>query len=236
MIYINSDKISNIKFNEFNFYVAVDFDKTITANESTDSWDASGKILGEEFRKRLYDLYYKYGPIEQDYNIGFEEKFKFMEEWYYGCMDLYYEYGLTREKLEESINNSNLIFRKGAREFLNEMYSKNIPVIILSAGIGNVIEQFLRKNNCYYSNINIINNFISFDKAGNMNRCEGNLIHTLNKTMDGKVNKNLEDKLRERKYKLLLGDFIEDKNMVPAKEWDNTITVRIPWQESRGKS
>ena len=49
MKYINEEKISKIKLTKSNFYVAIDFDKTITANDSADSWDASGKMLGIEF-------------------------------------------------------------------------------------------------------------------------------------------------------------------------------------------
>ena len=130
MRYVNEEKISKIKLTKTNFYVAIDFDKTITASNSEDSWASSGKLLGEEFKEKLYELYYKYGPIEQDYKISFEEKYKAMDEWYYGCMNLYYKYGLTQEKLSHSIDMSNIMFRKGAQEFLHKMYTNNIPVII----------------------------------------------------------------------------------------------------------
>jgi len=112
------------------------------------------------------------------------------------------------------------------------MYINNIPVVILSAGIGNVIEQFLKNNNCYYENMHIISNFIPFDEAGNIRKYEGELIHTLNKTMEGKITQELAKKIEGREYRLLLGDFIEDKKMIPVNEWDNTISVRIFKQES----
>ena len=105
------------------------------------------------------------------------------------------------------------------------MYENNIPVIILSAGIGNTIEQFLKANNCYYNNIFIISNFIEFDEKGNMKKFEGNLIHTLNKTMKGHLPKEFDCKLQQKGYKLLLGDTIEDKKMVEQNEWRHTITI-----------
>lgn len=231
MRYINEEKLSRIKLTKTNFFVAIDFDKTITANESADSWDASGKMLETEFKEKLYEMYYKYGPIEQDYNISFEEKYKAMEEWYYGCMNLYYTYGLTQEKLNKSIDNSDIIFRTGAKEFLSDMHKNNIPVIILSAGIGNVIERFLQKNNCYYKNMHIISNFIPFDEKGNIKKYEGELIHTLNKTTEGKITPELAKKIEGKEYRLLLGDFIEDKKMIPINEWSQTITVRISWKK-----
>ncbi len=225
MKYINTNKIEKIKLDKDNFYVAIDFDKTITATNSDDSWNASGNTLGKEFNKKSFDLYQKYAPIELNYHISFEEKKQAMEEWYYSCMNLYYEYHLTLTKLKESINKSNLIFRKGAKKFLKVMYENNIPVIILSAGIGNVIVEFLKNNNCYYENINIISNFIEFDETGNMKKYDKEIIHTLNKTMNGNINEDLAKKIISKQYRLLLGDFIEDKNMIPSSDWKNTITI-----------
>ena len=51
------------------------------------------------------------------------------------------------------------------KEFLRKMNEMNIPVIIISAGIGNVIEEFLKLENDYYDNIKIISNFIVFENG-----------------------------------------------------------------------
>ena len=226
MIYTNTDKLDKIKLNQNNVYIAIDFDKTITSVESIDSWDAAGNILGKEFKKELGDLYEKYGPIERSYSIGFKEKEIAMEEWYSECMGLYYKYGLTNEKLIKSIDESNIIFRKGAKEFLQDMNLKNVSVIILSAGIGNVIERFLKTNNCYFDNVYIISNFIEFDNDGKMKKFEDcKMIHTLNKTMKNHLPKQIEENLNTKQYKILFGDLIEDKKMVEEKDLKNTITV-----------
>ena len=103
MKYINTDQLEKIKLTKDNFFVAIDFDRTITAKESCDSWDASGNILGKDFQKQAEALYEKYGPIEQDYTISFEEKNRAMEEWYHKSLELYYEHHLTKEQLEKSI-------------------------------------------------------------------------------------------------------------------------------------
>ena len=225
MRYIKKVKLDKIKLDKTNMYVAIDFDKTITATESEDSWDATGKMLGKEFEIKLSNLYKKYRPIELNYQITFDEKNKAMENWYQECMNLYYEYHLTKDKLEKSIQKSNLIFRSGAKEFLAHMNKYNISVIILSAGIGNVIEIFLKENKCYYDNIFIISNFISFDKDGKMLEFTGELIHSLNKNMKNHIPDELQEKLNLKKNKVLIGDAIEDKKMVPEEQWDETILV-----------
>lgn len=225
MEYINTEKIEKIQLKSNNFYVAIDFDRTITSEKGADSWDAVGNKLGKDFYKKINELYKKYRPIEVDYKIPFEEKNRAMERWYHECMELYYEYHLTKEKLEKSIATSNLIFRKGAKEFFKNMNKNDIPVIILSAGIGNVIEQFLKENNCYFRNIFIISNFIEFDIYGKMKKFNKKIIHTLNKNMKGHLPNHWEEKLKERQYRLLLGDAIEDKKMVEEAKLSNTITV-----------
>ena len=35
-----------------------------------------------------------------------------------------------------------MYFRDGAKEFLKEMNDRGIPIIVISAGVGNIIQQF----------------------------------------------------------------------------------------------
>lgn len=228
MQYINNNKLQNIKENPTNFYVTIDFDKTITSVTSSDSWDASAnrKVLGNQIADEMQELYKKYAPIELDYSLNFEEKKQYMIEWYSKCMDLYFKYNLTKDKLTSSIDTSKVEFRPGAKEFLIKMHKNNIPVIILSAGIGNVIEYVLKKNGCYFENMEIISNFIKFDNQGNITKFDNNkMIHTLNKTTEGHISNKMQDIIVKKKYKLLLGDLVEDKNMISQKEWPNTLTI-----------
>ena len=219
MIYLNDEKKINElkeKINKENKCVFIDFDKTITSNKSQDSWAASANktILGEQLAKDLDKYYEKYGSIELDYAISEKEKEKCMIEWYEKCMDLYYTYYLTKDKLKESIDNSKLELREGAKDFLFKLYKENIPVIILSAGIGNVIEQFLKEKECYYENINIISNFIKFDENGDMIKFSDNIIHTLNKSIDKLGDSKLKEKIEKKEYRIVIGDLIEDINMM----------------------
>ncbi len=227
MKYINNvNKLNEIKLKDDNYYIVIDFDKTITANNSVDSWYASGMFLSKEYKERADELYKKYRPIEKSYTISIKEKEKAMIEWYSKNMDLYMEYGLTKEKIEKAVYEEGLILRKGVKDFLYKAYEKNIPVIILSAGIGNIIVQFLKANNCYFDNMYIISNFIDFDDYGNMKKFDNSkMIHTLNKTIKFHLSKEFEEKIKHRKYRLLYGDLIEDLKMVEPEELCNTITI-----------
>ena len=44
-----------------------------------------------------------------------------MNTWYTQCMDLYYKYELTKEKLIKSVKTGGLMYRKGAKEFLRKI-------------------------------------------------------------------------------------------------------------------
>ncbi len=219
MIYINNEKkIKELKqkISKDNICVFLDYDKTITSSESEDSWasTANRKVMGQEISNDLDKLYEKYGPIEFDYSMNEKEREKSIIEWYDKCMDLYYTYHLTEQKLKQSIENSKLILREGVKDFLFKLYKNNVPVIILSAGIGNVIEQSLKQEECYFENIQVISNFIKFDENGNMIKFCDNMIHSLNKNIDKSGDLQLKEKIEAKEYRMVIGDLVEDIHMM----------------------
>ena len=233
MEYIKEERIKNIDLIKENVYVLIDFDRTITSYDSLDSWGVAGMAADEGCEEQVNKLYEKYRPIEMDYNISYEEKYKIMEEWYNACMNLYYKYHLNKYKLQEAVKNSGLRFRKGAKEFLEYTYENNIPVIILSAGIGNSIEQFLKDSNCLFNEtMYIVSNFIEFDDNGKVTKFDNSkMIHTLNKTLNGHLPEEFIEKVKNKQYKILVGDLIEDIKMVNEKEEDTTLRIGILTKE-----
>mgnify|MGYP005794088465 CR=1 FL=1 len=228
-------KMNRLNLNKNNTYIVMDFDKTITSYDSSDSWDAvaNPKVVGQGIRTDMDKLYKKYRPIEMDYTISKQEKLRQMEIWYSECMNLYYKYNLTKEQIKNSIQASDVKFRKGAKELLILAHGNKIPVIILSAGIGNTIEQFLKDNNCLFDDtMYIISNFIEFDENGKVKKFDNSkMIHTLNKTMDGHLPDEFMKKLTDRQYKILIGDLLEDIKMVDESERDTTLRIGILTKE-----
>ncbi len=235
MKYLNNNKINQLGINNNNTYIVIDFDKTITSSDSSDSWDAvvNPRVVEEGIRNDMDKLYKKYRPIEMDYTISRQEKLKQMEIWYSECMNLYYKYKLTKDQIEKSIQISNIKFRKGAKELLILAHNNKIPVIILSAGIGNSIKQFLEENNCLFNDtMYIISNFIEFDDNGKVIKFDDSkMIHTLNKTMNGHLPEEFIYKVKDKQYKVLIGDLIEDIKMVNEKEKDTTLKIGILTKE-----
>lgn len=105
-----------------------------------------------------------------------------------------------------------MCFRKGAKHFLELLNKHGIPVIIISAGVGNIIEQFLIKNHCNFPNIFICSNFLEYVDGKIIGVKDNNLIHSLNKN-EVSLPDEIKDKIKNR-TPILLGDNINDINMV----------------------
>lgn len=226
MIYINNEqKLGQIKLTKDNFYVVADFDKTITEGPSVSTWGvmAHAKNVALDYSERRTALYNHYRPIEIDSTISDEEKSKEMSDWWNAHIALFYEYELKEESLNEAALTGELKYREGAKEFLKKMNELNIPVIIISAGIGNVIELFLKENNDYYPNIKIISNFIIFEN-GKIKCLSNEPIHALNKNIV-KLDEKSKKEISKREYILLAGDGLADLKMIPEEDFSRAITV-----------
>lgn len=230
MLYIkNEKKINKLKekMNKKNICIFIDYDKTITSPNSVDSWMAivNKKVANEKLIDELNECNKKYGAIELDYTINEKDKDKYMLEWYQGSMDLYYKYNITKEQMKKSISNSNLSLRKGGKDFLSKLHENDILTVILSAGIGNVIEQSLKEKQCNYKNIHIISNFIKFDKNEKMEKFQDNLIYTCNKNIDKLQNLKKKEEIEKKEYRIVIGDLIEDIAMMGEHPEEKSLKI-----------
>ncbi|MBQ8425517.1 MAG: haloacid dehalogenase-like hydrolase [Clostridia bacterium] len=198
-----------------NVYIVADFDKTITKGLSNSSWSVfalSGRlpISYSEERKNLFNYY---RPIEIDEEFDPEKKMILMQEWTVKLLELFKKYNVSEEDFNDIINTTKeLELRDGVFEFLEFLNLHNIPLIIISAGVGNVIEKFLMRNNCLFDNIYIASNFIEF-KDGKFDKIRDGLIHSLNKNEVVFPN-DILDKINARNNVVLIGDQTTDINMV----------------------
>ena len=49
---------------------------------------------------------------------------------------------------------------------------------------------------------------------------QANMIHTLNKTMEGQMPKQILQKLQDKEYAILIGDLVEDEQMIEKNKWN----------------
>lgn len=222
MFYINNNKLDTVNLTDNNFFVIMDFDRTITTIDSMGSWSVfeNPNFVNPKFKEDSNSLIEKYYPYELNYSLNKDVKAKYIHEWYVKNMNLFYEYNLTYTTMLDCVKNSNIKFRDGFNEFISDLYNKNIPAIILSAGIGNVIVELLKLNNCYYDNITIISNFIKFENNKILPFTD-KMITSSNKSIDFS---KIDSSIFNSKYILLFGDLIEDLQMVPQEYQEKTIS------------
>lgn len=224
MIYKKDDKFKNISLNSNNFFVMIDFDRTLTTADSLGSWNIleNPKFMDPNFQAASLKLVEKYYPYELDYSLDANTKSRYMDEWFKKNMDLFFQYNLTYSILLNCVKDSKTKLRDGSKSFLKRLYDENIPVVILSAGISNVIKEFLKLNDCLFSNIHIISNFIEFEDD-KMLPFSSSMIHSSNKSID-RLPINLRKQLEQKEHILLFGDLIEDLNMINKEDLSRSIS------------
>ncbi len=216
------------------FSVISDFERTLTylfvdgkRVTSLISILRDENYLGNEYSKKAKALFNKYHPIEIDPKIPIEEKKSKMEEWWRKHYELLIKAGLKKHHIEKIINSGKIKLRKGCPEFLDFLYWHRIPLLIFSSsGLGGeVISAVFKKEGKLYPNIYIISNFLKWDKKGNFVGVKEPLIHSLNK--NGSLIRKLQvfKVVKNRKNVLLLGDNIEDCQMINGLKCENVIKI-----------
>lgn len=216
-------------------HVIADFDRTLTygsvkgkRSSSLIAFIRDGNYLTPDYPKKAHALYDHYRPIEIDPNISLEEKIKKMGEWWRKHFDLLAKSGMNEGVIEDIVEKNDLHFRKGVLEFLDYLHENNIPVVILSAGPGQLIEGFLEKAKRFYENIHIIANYFIFDENGIAIGRRDPPIHTFNKKeteITEIENPRAYRDLLKRKNVLLLGDTIGDVDMIEGFPYEKLLSV-----------
>ena len=227
MILLKDEVLERINnWTDDSIHVLTDFDRTITVGNSDSSWSILSKsdLVPKEYVKERQEFYNYYRPFEIDESLDYETKNKLMIEWWNKHINLFIKYKLSETVINDAATNLRVMaFRDGAKEFLKNMKDRNIPVVIISAGIGNFIKQFLIKNECDFDNIFIVSNFIKFEN-GIAVGVNDNVIHALNKN-EVSLPENLKHLVKDRPNVILLGDSLSDIRMAKESERSNALKI-----------
>ncbi len=225
MIYCNDKVFTKIsQMEDDNTYILMDFDRTITSADSQSSWGiiSSSNLVPKDYVIERQELFNYYRPLEINPTIDVVTKNALMAEWWQKHLNLLAKYELNEEALNK-VKLSLFKARKGIFSFLKNMQERQIPVIILSAGVGNLIEMFLNHHQAYYDNIYILANFIEF-KNGKMIGLKNQIIHGLNKNED-LLPLAIQNQLISKNNIILLGDSQGDAQMNQENNLKNTLKI-----------
>jgi len=214
------------------FHVVSDFDRTLTPafihGQKAHTGIAQireGGYLTPDYAGRAFALYDKYHPIEISKDISLEVKKQKMLEWWQTHLKLMIECGLNKGVIDDITNKKKIRPREGSFQLFNILKKHDIPLIIFSAGKGDLIEGYLESGNKRYKNIRIIANFYDYDEKGIVKGYKSNIIHSFNKN-EGQLRESDHFKnIKHRKNVLLLGDSLGDVNMLQGIDHDAIIKV-----------
>ncbi|GJP30557.1 hypothetical protein CLOM_g3809 [Closterium sp. NIES-68] len=166
--------------------VIADFDRTLTKFAVNGKPGQSCHMLlnlgHPELEERGRQLTAKYLPLETDPHLPYEEKFKYMVEWWTAAHELLLESGITRADVSQSVAAANTAFRDGFSDTLALLEAHGVPLLIFSAGLADVIEELLHQQlPRSFSNVRVVSNRMQFDESGRLVAFPGRIIHVLNK-------------------------------------------------------
>ena len=223
----NSDKSNTIVLTDFDYTISKRFNEN--SNEqlySTYDFINYSK-LGEKINlnERNTELRKYYLPLETDISLELNQRISIIKEWFIKALHLYMECKFTYKDLEnmieEGLNEKNkFYFKDFFIEYFDKLIKLDFPIIIVSGGIKEIIDilfkkfiknyQELKKNN----KIIILSNYFNYNKiSGEVESFDlNNLIFTFNKSIS--VKNLIENKFKNIKYIITLGDHLNDIDMV----------------------
>uniref|UniRef100_A0A8R1I4E4 5'-nucleotidase n=1 Tax=Caenorhabditis japonica TaxID=281687 RepID=A0A8R1I4E4_CAEJA len=211
--------------------VISDFDYTLSRFENEQGerlstthgvFDDNVMRLKPELGQKFIDLKAKYYPIEFSPKLTMEEKIPHMETWWGTSHGLIINEKFSKSTIEEFVRQSRIVFRDGAEDFIQSLDAHNIPLVIFSAGIGNIIEYFLQqKLGAIPRNTHFISNMILFDEEDKACAFSEPLIHTFCKN-SSVIQKETSffHEIAGRVNVILLGDSMGDIHMDVGVERD----------------
>ncbi|XP_062302476.1 cytosolic 5'-nucleotidase 3-like [Osmerus eperlanus] len=173
----------------------------------------NSKLISEDCKEKLKELLHTYYPIEIDSTLSAEQKLPLMVEWWTKAHTLLIEQRIRKDWLAQVVQESEAKLRDGFQLFFDHLQEHSVPLLIFSAGIGDVLEEVIRQAGVFHPNVKVFSNYMDFDEAGILRAFKGELIHIYNKREGALLNSDHFQELSHRHNILLLGDSLGDLNM-----------------------
>ncbi len=148
-----------------------------------------------------------------------------MIEWWTKSYQALLQEKISRAHFQEAINQNLMQFRLGTESILEKLDHHHIPLLVFSAGLGDVIDTFLETQQVKNKYLHLISNFMIYDNIGIAFNYTQPIIHSLNKHTSPLENPTYGNQIRNRKNLILLGDHLGDARMGENREYDTVIKI-----------
>ena len=140
-----------------------DFDGTVTTADSDVTMNAMAKAMGYDssFARERDELYREYQPaLEQ---ASEKDRPVLERKWWNGQMALFLRHQIPPESYTDALKGLRFEVRPEAAELLRYCEEHDVPVFIVSAGLGNLIIPILAWSGLLSPNLRVLSNFVRYD-------------------------------------------------------------------------
>ncbi|ETW05434.1 HAD hydrolase, family IE [Aphanomyces invadans] len=186
-------------------------------------------FLGPEFQAKANALFQQFYPIEISPLLTHDEKEPHMIEWWERSHKIMVEYGLHAHHIQDAVADADITFRAGFRPLFASLATANVPTLIFSAGLADVIQAVMNKTwgDAFWTpNVHVISNVMEFEPTtGRLVGFQEKLIHCHNKNTAVVRDTPFWDECHSRRNVVLLGDSIGDVNMTEGLDGKEVLRI-----------
>uniref|UniRef100_A0A1B6H3L6 5'-nucleotidase n=1 Tax=Cuerna arida TaxID=1464854 RepID=A0A1B6H3L6_9HEMI len=212
--------------------VVFDFDRTLTKHHengvithSSYGMLKSMSTIPKEYSEASKANLTKYLPIETDPRLSVEEKLPHMIEWWTAEFEMMKGIQWDVRDVDKHIRENQQPFRDGTTACFEQLQNARVPVLVFSAGLGDVVRIALEQRGLLTSNVHIISNFLKIEDGKIAGYIGENLIHVFNKNELLIKNTPYYEELSGRTNVILLGDSTGDAMMADGISHNNVLKI-----------
>lgn len=207
--------------------VVSDFDRTITKQHINGVPHLSSFAMfsrlpstskNERYQHTVKGLRQKYYPIEIDPYMPLEEKVKYMEEWWSLSEQAISGLAIPQQEIDDCCLEFKPTLRDGSQEFFMDIANEKIPVLVFSAGCGNIVTSVLKHCGVLLPNVKVVANFLKYNDQGVVEGFQDKIIHVFNKNEYAIKDSDFYDNIVERENVILMGDSLGDAHMTQGMD------------------
>jgi len=209
--------------------VITDFDRTLSKQHHNGvttpcSYSVFERIpsLPKKVLEGGADLYRKFGWYVEDPYLTAEEKAPYMVEWSRLHEELIVGLPYREDEIKQAIIDAQISLRDGAEKVFRKLSDASVPVLVFSAGLGDVVSGVLKLNKLDLENIRVVSNFFRHE-GGLIRGYNGSRIHVYNKNEHAVENMDYFKDLSHRPNVILMGDSLGDANMADGVKGEGAI-------------
>ncbi|XP_019647089.1 PREDICTED: 7-methylguanosine phosphate-specific 5'-nucleotidase A-like [Branchiostoma belcheri] len=213
--------------------VISDFDHTLSRSTHngvrcpmTHDLVKDSRFISESNQRRICEIWSYYYPKEISTTLPLHEKIPLMVEFWNKIHDIFLESDLSRQAIRTIVRESDTQLRDSCNTFMSLLHKNDIPLLVFSAGLGDVIHEMFEKHHLVFPNCRVVSNFMTFDPAGKVVGFRDPLIHICNKNRSVLPDDTYSSKEEERTNVILLGDSLNDLQMADGvPDLDQILTI-----------